>query len=1322
MRDWIEKQIEWASIGAYDRTQLTYSLDRVVLHRESGVLCLYLTANFILPFTDVETMRAQLLRDIDGLRDVEVHCAYADICLRPEDIVRLYVPYMVQQMPETSLSHAVRADSASLQDDAVIIYAIGKFAVEELNRREKAPFAFQLANRFGLHVNVEFRNHEVLYEEAGRYDQAAGDDAQSVPADAGGAGRRTSAAAGDAREISAAPATSASLDIPAGGERGTILPFDQAAQKLSSAANPARNTSSTAANHAQKALTPAGKAGGRPGRRGRRRDNALPAEGNRIMGQGPLGPADVPLGDIRPELGTVTVEGLLFRKDQRVIRNGNRLVTLLLTDDKTTTVCCKSFVPESKWREIDTLLQPGDTLKIRGEVQFDTYEQLNIIKMQDIEKTERPPGREDNCQLGKRVELHAHTKMSAMDGLNDVTDMVRQAALWGQPAVAITDHGVVHAFPDAANAAAKMTKAGMPIRILYGMEGYVFDDRDCLQPDGQIEYKKKPTYHIILLARTQTGLQNIYRLVSLSHLQYFYRRPRLPWSVLEAYRDGILIGSACEAGEVYRAVLHDLPEEELLSIAGRYDYLEIQPLINNRFMIEGGQVNGEEALRDINRRIVALADRLGKPVVATTDAHYQDPSAAIYRNILMAGQGYKDAEKGQGLYLRTTDEMLQEFSYLGEETARRVVIENTNAIMDLCDPDILPVPKGKFPPRIPGAEETLQRTCLQRAHELYGDPLPEAIDKRLEKELSSIIGNGYAVMYVAAQMLVQKSMEDGYLVGSRGSVGSSLVATMAGITEVNPLDPHYVCPQCKYLEWGDKSLYDCGVDMPEKVCPRCGTPLRRDGHTIPFETFLGFDGDKEPDIDLNFAGEYQATAQRYVGTIFGEENVFKAGTVSAVADLTAYGYVMKFFEETGRPINKYEVDRLTQHCTGVKRTTGQHPGGIVVVPDDHEIYEFCPIQHPANDVNSDIIITHFDYHKIDQNLLKLDILGHNVPSMIRQLQDMTGVDPLSVDLADRKVLSIFNSIEALHIVDPAHYRFVHGTYGIPEFGTGFVRQMLDDIKPDTFADLVRISGFSHGTDVWKNNAQDYIREGVASPREVIATRDDIMHYLLHMGVPSKDSFQIMEDVRKNRPLKEAQIEMMKAHDVPDWYIESCIKIQYVFPRAHAAAYTMMSFRMAWYKVYYPLEFYATHFTSAVANFDADVILKGPESVLRQMDAIQAKGNGASPKERDDIPVLEVAYEMYSRGYDFAPARLGKSDAMRFWVDEGKVLLPFVAVTGVGETAARNLAAAYAEKEFETVEDAVHRARLNRMAMEGLRAHGVLDGLPETDQLSIFGMM
>ncbi len=1277
MQNLIDKAVNWQSIGPYEKSKYRYEINKAAINKDTGVLTISMTMNFVPPYLDMERLKAQIIHQLDKINEVKFHYSFENVILEQQDIIRLFIPHMIEIIngEYASITKTIQWDEFSCEENEITIYALGNFATEQLNLKVKDKFEHLLKDNFGITKKIVFCNNKALYEKTSKEIRD-----------------------GEAKDI-----------------KDSLKKYSEGIEgKAATASGLGPGTKQGAYDGAEKKGQEFGdkQAGPR-----KRREKELPAEGNRIMGSAIGNEPIIPLTDIDPKQGTVVVEGILFKKDFRIIRSGNYLITLLITDNKTTTIGCKGFVSENKWNEIDTLLQAGDGVKIRGEVQFDTYENMDTIMIKAIEKKEKLEDRMDNCQIGKRVELHAHTKMSAMDGLNEVSDLVKQAAMWGQPAVAITDHGVVQAFPDAAKEAKKQAEKGRPIKIIYGMEGYVFDDSDCIREDGTIDYKKKPTNHIILLAKNQEGLKNIYKLVSLSHLNYFYKKPRLPWSVLEAHREGLLIGSACEAGEVYRAVLDERPEDEIHRIAARYDYLEIQPLINNRFLLEQGRLESIEALQLINRKIVSLADEMGKPIVATTDSHYKDPASAIYRNILMAGQGYKDAENGQGLYLRTTDEMLEECSYLGEETARRVVIDNTNLIASMID-EILPVPKGKYPPKIEGAEETLRTTCMEKAYELYGNPLPDKIGERLEKELSSIINNGYAVMYVSAQMLVRKSMEDGYLVGSRGSVGSSLAATMAGITEVNPLDPHYICPKCKHLEWGDMNLYDCGIDMPEKNCPVCDEPMNRDGYTIPFATFLGFDGDKEPDIDLNFAGEYQSTAHKYVGTIFGEKNVYKAGTVGTVADKTAYGYVMKFFEETQRPINKFEADRLTQCCTGVKRTTGQHPGGIIIVPDDHEIYEFCPVQHPANDTTTDIVTTHFDYHKIDQNLLKLDILGHNVPSMIRQLQDMTGVDPLKVDLTDRIVLSIFNGIEALNVIDK-DYRFKHGTYAIPEFGTGFTRQMLDDIKPQRFADLVRISGFSHGTDVWLNNAQDYIRSGIASMREVISTRDDIMNYLILKGIENKTSFQIMEDVRKNRPLKEAQLQVMKEHGVPDWYIDSCVKIQYMFPRAHAVAYVMMSFRMAWYKVYYPKEFYATHFTSVATDFDAETILKGPEAILEKMEAISAKGSNATPKEKDEVLVLEVAYEMYARGYSFSPARLGKSYATKFWIDEDKVLLPFVVVEGVGDTAARAFADAYDEKPFDTIEEAVIRAKLNKTAVAGLRDHGVFAGLPETDQLSMF---
>lgn len=1292
MRKIIDSAICWETIGDEnrDKTEYKYVLGKGVIHKETGVLTLPITLNFVIPFLECEKIKAIIINKLGMLKDVEFDFTYEDMILSPREIIRNYIPHMIHILNGSfiAITKAIDEKNFELDDDRLTIYSLGNVATEQLNLRAAQEFSRILAETFGIKVKVEFKNNEELYREKERHFQES--EAQDIE-------RSMKEHAEDLRQKAAARAKSIAAAV---GENGS-----DSGMQWGGGGNGGGYQSGNIGD---------GKNGW--GGRGKRKEKELPAEGNRIMGRGITGEKTTELRDIDPKQGTVIVEGILFKKDNRVIKSGNYLITLLITDNKTT-VCCKAFVTENKWKEIDTMLSRGDAVKVQGEVQFDTFENLNVIMFRGLEKLEKTQDRQDTCQVGKRVELHLHTKMSAMDGLNEPEAVVRQAVAWGQPAVAITDHGVVQSFPDAAKEAKKQREKGHEIKIIYGLEGYVFDDRDCIREDGSIDYKKKPTNHIIILAKNQEGLKNIYKLVSLSHLDYFYRKPRLPKSVIQAHREGLIIGSACEAGEVFRAVLDERPQDEQERIAQFYDYLEIQPIVNNQFLIDQGRVAGKEGLRELNLKIVALADRLGKPVVATTDAHYDKPESAIYRNILMAGQGFKDAENGQGLYMRTTDEMLEEFSYLGEERARQVVIDNTNMIADMVD-EILPVPKGKFPPKIDGAEETLRKTCMEKAYSIYGNPLPDRIAERLEKELSSIINNGYAVMYVSAQMLVHKSLEDGYLVGSRGSVGSSFAATMAGITEVNPLEPHYICPKCKHLEWGDLNLYDCGIDMPPKNCPKCGTPMNQDGFTIPFATFLGFDGDKEPDIDLNFAGEYQPIAHKYVGTIFGEKNVYKAGTVGTVADKTAYGYVMKFFSERQLPINKFEADRLTQCCTGVKKTTGQHPGGIIIVPDDHEIYEFCPVQHPANDMQSDIITTHFDYHKIDENLLKLDILGHDIPSMIRQLQDMTGVDPLKVSLTDRKVLSIFNGIEALDIKDP-DYKFTHGTYAIPEFGTSFVRQMLDDTKPDKFADLVRISGFSHGTDVWLNNAQDYIKSGVATMREVISTRDDIMNYLILKGIENKTSFKIMEDVRKNRPLSEEQMQIMKDHGVPDWYIASCIKIQYMFPRAHAVAYVMMSFRMAWYKVYYPAEFYATYFTTKAASFDEETILRGAQAVLEKMELIDAKGSNATPKEKDEYIVLEVAYEMYARGYEFSPAVLGKSFAAKFWVDEGKVLLPLVAIEGVGETAAASLVDEYKKKPFDTIEEAIQRGKLNKTAVEGLRNHGVFAGLPETDQLCMF---
>lgn len=1053
---------------------------------------------------------------------------------------------------------------------------------------------------------------------------------------------------------------------------------------------------------------PAGQKNGNSGgwQRGGGRNKYVPVKGNVVMGKAVTG-EPVEIGQVDSESGSVVIRGEVFRKDCRTISEEKKLASIFVTD-KRTSICVKAFVLNQKWDDFQTHLPAGTAVKIAGKAQWDRFDNAVTIMADSIELTENI--RREDTYPQKRVELHCHTKMSAMDGMNEAANIVKTAEKWGHRAVAITDHGVVQAFPEASHAAGD-------IKVLYGCEGYLVDDTGLISEDGTIDYKSRKTNHIIIFARNRQGLLNLYKLVSLSHLKYFYKRPRIPRSVLMAHREGLILGSACEAGELYGAVRRGASDEELEKIAEFYDYLEIQPLINNRFMINDGIVENQEVLKDFNRRIVALGEKTGKPVVATCDAHYFDEEEALYRQILMAGQGYKDAESSEGLYFRTTNEMMEEFAYLGEETAYKVVIENTNLIADMIEP-LMPVPKGKFPPKIDGAEDYLRKVCRERSTAMYGDPLPDVIQERLDKELNSIIDNGYAVMYRSAEMLVQKSLSEGYLVGSRGSVGSSFAATMSGITEVNPLPAHYLCPSCKNIEWGDSTQYDCGIDMPDKVCPVCGTPYNKEGFTIPFETFLGFEANKEPDIDLNFAGEYQGKAQKYVEDIFGAENVYKAGTIGTIKGNTAYGYVAKYFDEKGKSANKAEMDRLTECCEGVKRTTGQHPGGVIIVPRGHDINEFCPVQHPANDVKSDIITTHFDYHSIDQNLLKLDILGHDAPSMIRQLQDMTGVDPLKVPIKDEKVMTIFNGTEGLDIKDP-DYKFTHGSYAIHEFGTQFVRQMLDDIKPTSIEELVRISGLSHGTDVWLGNAKDLIVNGITTMKEAIATRDDIMNYLRKHGVPNGDAFTIMEKVRKGKGLTEEQEALMVEHDIPDWYIESCKKIKYMFPRAHAVAYVLMSMREAYYKVYYPAEFYAVYFTTKVANFDEKVILKGQQAVWDRMTEIEHMGKDASKKEEADITVLEVAYEMYARGYEFAPARLGESDATKFRVNNGRVQLPFVAISGMGEGAATAFAKGYEERPYETVEDIMDRGKVNKTVVEELRAHGVLEGLPETAQISFF---
>ncbi|KLU65631.1 DNA polymerase III PolC-type [Desulfosporosinus acididurans] len=837
-------------------------------------------------------------------------------------------------------------------------------------------------------------------------------------------------------------------------------------------------------------------------------------------------------------------------------------------------------------------------------------------------------------------------------------------------------------------------------------------------------YKKLKTYHAIILAKDYVGLKNLYKLVSYSHLDYFYKKPRILKSLYKQYSEGLILGSACSEGELYQAILLGKSDEEIEAIAEEYDYLEIQPLGNNDYLVRTEQVPDKDYLKDINRRIVALGEKLNKPVVATGDVHFMDPEDEIYRRILEAGQGFKDADNQAPLYLKTTEEMLEEFSYLGTEKAYEVVVTNTNLISEMCQP-ISPISAEKCPPHIEGCEQTIKDIAFSKAHELYGDPLPELVQMRLDRELDSIIKNGFSVMYIIAQKLVWKSNEDGYLVGSRGSVGSSVVAYMTGITEVNALPAHYRCPKCKYSDFSD---YGCkiGFDLPDKVCPNCGEPLAKDGIDIPFETFLGFNGDKEPDIDLNFSGEYQAKAHKYTEVIFGKGTTFKAGTIGTIADKTAFGYVKKYYEEKSRTVNKAEIIRISKGCTGIKRTTGQHPGGIIVVPKGREIFEFCPVQHPADDSNSDIITTHFDYHSIDQNLLKLDILGHDDPTVIRMLQDITGVDPQRIPMDDKETMSIYSSTDVLGVT-PEQINSKVGTFGIPEFGTKFVRGMLLDTRPTTFADLICISGLSHGTDVWLGNAKDLIDAGTVTLSEAVCTRDDIMTYLIKKGLPPNTAFKIMELVRKGKALKDpekwAEYEaLMREHEVPEWYIDSCRKIKYMFPKAHAAAYVMMAFRIAWFKVHIPKAYYAAYFTIRAKAFDAEFMIFGKEKVKAKMKEIEMLGNQATPKDKDMYDDLELVLEMYERGFNFLPIDLYKSHATKFLVEEEGLRPPLNSISGMGTVAAEGICNAVQEKVLNSVEDLKKRAKIGNAAIDLLRGFGCLQGLPESDQLSLFDVI
>ena len=1215
---------------------------------------------------------------------------------------------------------------------------------------------------------------------------------------------------------------------------------------------------------------------------------------------------------IQSEMGEVTIRGQVQSLETRDIRN-NKTILMMEITDFTDTIVVKLFAQTEQVPEIVKEIRTGVFLKIRGVTTIDRFDgQLSIGSIFGIKKI--PDFRKVRVDTWpeKRVELHCHTKMSDMDGVSDVKDIIKRAKAWGHKAIAITDHGVVQSFPDANHA----VSPDEDFKIIYGCEAYLVDDlqdlvvnsrnqslrdsyvvfdlettgfspvanriieigavkvadgkitekfstfvnpqvpipyrieeltgindnmvldaptietilpeflkfcegcvmvahnasfdmsfieencrrlglereftivdtvalarvlmpqlnrfkldtvakalkislenhhravddagctaeifekfvemleaRDVTALDGVNELgrssvekiRKLPSHHAILLATNDLGRINLYRLVSCSHLKYFNRRPLIPKSEFLRHREGLLIGSACEAGELYQAVLNHRSDQEIARLVNFYDYLEIQPLGNNAFMIKSDRTDVEsmEDLREINRKIVKLGEEFGKPVVATCDVHFLDPEDEVYRRIIMAGKGFGDADEQAPLYLRTTEEMLSEFAYLGSEKAEEIVITNPNKIADMCE-KISPVRPDKCPPVIPDSDKTLREICYNRAHEIYGEDLPEVVVERLERELHSIISNGFAVMYIIAQKLVWKSNEDGYLVGSRGSVGSSFVATMAGITEVNPLRPHYYCPTCHYSDFDSDYVKPyagrAGCDMPDRNCPVCGEKLKKDGFDIPFETFLGFKGNKEPDIDLNFSGDYQGNAHRYTEVIFGKGQTYRAGTIGTLADKTAFGYVKNYYEERGERKRTCEINRIVQGCVGVRRTTGQHPGGIIVLPLGEEIDSFTPVQHPANDMTTDIITTHFDYHSIDHNLLKLDILGHDDPTMIRMLEDLTGVDAQTIPLDNQEVMSLFRSTEALGITPEQLGGCPLGSLGIPEFGTDFVIQMLVDTKPQSFSDLVRISGLSHGTDVWLGNAQTLIEEGKATISTAICTRDDIMIYLIGKGLDSELSFTIMESVRKGKGLKPEWEEEMLRHDVPDWYIWSCKKIKYMFPKAHAAAYVMMAFRIAWYKIFYPLAYYAAYFSIRASAFSYELMCLGQEKLEHYLDDYKKRGDSLSKKEQDSLKDMKIVQEMYARGYEFLPLDLYQADARRFRILDGKLMPSLSTIDGLGEKAADAVMEAAQEGRFLSKDDFRDRTKVSKTVIDLMSDLGILGDLPESNQLSLFDLV
>lgn len=1077
-----------------------------------------------------------------------------------------------------------------------------------------------------------------------------------------------------------------------------------------------------------------------------------------VMGR-PIHEKPRPISELSFDSGNVTVWGDIIKFEVKDTKRGVYKILTFDITDYTSSVTVKVFAEKAEVDRVAEKIHQAKTLMVKGNYRDDKFTSEYMITPDSIQ-TVLKAEKEDHAEK-KRVELHLHTSFSEMDAISSPKALINRAIKWGHRAIAVTDHGVVQALPEAYNAAKGK------IKLILGMEGYLVDDEKY--PDFMnMKTNQYKRHHVILLVKEDTSLdesipkeerkygrKNLYEMISHSNIKTFKTRPLIPKSMLAQKRDGLIIGSACEQGELYQAILEEKSDEELEKIASFYDYLEIQPNGNNAFMLRTSseeyvknkkgeekknlhwKVNTEEDLININKKIIALADKLGKLTVATGDVHFLEEKDAKFRAIIMASKGFDDADNQAPLYFKTTEEMLEDFAWAGDR-ARELVIDNPNKIADSVMDNIPPIPPGTFQPHIDGANEELTEKCWNMAKELYGDPVPEYVAQRLQRELDSIIGHGFGVLYVIAKRLVEESERNGYLVGSRGSVGSSLAAHFGGISEVNPLAPHYYCKKCKHSEFFLKGEYGSGFDLPPKDCPECGNPMKRDGHEIPFETFLGFDGDKEPDIDLNFSGEYQSRSHRYTEELFGKEYVFKAGTMATVADKTAYGYVMKYLDEreqlSGTP--KAEIDRLTVGCTGIKRTTGQHPGGMVVVPDKYTVEDFTPIQYPSNDEKKGTYTTHFDFkNSLHDTLLKLDELGHDNPTLYKYLEDSTGIPVMDVDLSDPKLYQLITSTDPIG-VSPEDIDCTTGTLAIPEMGTPFVIGMLVEAQPKTFADLLQISGLSHGTDVWLGNAQELIQNGTCTISQVIGCRDDIMTHLIHVTedyerrtgkespLSKKDCFKIMEYTRKGKAPKELPPyeDAMKTIGVEQWYIDSCYKIKYMFPKAHAAAYVIAALRLAWYKIYYPIHFYSAYFTVRGGDIDAVAAVAGKAAVKKKMEEIKNKGNDKTAKEEGTYVVLQIVIEMLARGIEFLPVDIYKSDWRVYKIEDGKIRLPFSAIAGVGETAAKAISDAVHDGggEFISCDDLMARAHIGASVVDSLRECGALGDLPDSNQISLFG--